>query len=125
MAKRLTMLFILFSLAAGVIVGTPLHERNDGMMECCKRARSKEQSPMAEATRLCCAVNCSTSTPTPSGASFNAAPANFTVTGSIADQIAGLFAKVRIRPATSFVYSREAVSLTSQPSYIRHHAFLV
>jgi hypothetical protein len=103
--KRLTLLIVILSLAVGVLAGTPLHDPNDGMMECCIRAKSKDKSPKAEAARLCCAINCSTTTPTSSGASFNAAPANFTIIDS--------------------AYSREVLARTFQPSYIQHHAFLI
>jgi hypothetical protein len=123
--KRITLLIVILSFAGGVLAGTPLHAPNDGMMECCKRAKSKERSPAAEAARLCCALNCSTTTPTSSGSSFNPAPANFTITKSIADQIAALFARekaVKIDPTS---YSREVLPRTSNPSYIQHHAFLI
>lgn len=119
------MLFLILSLAASVLAGTPLHKPDDGMMECCKRARGKEQSPMAEAARLCCAVDCSTTAPTSSGAAFNPAPANFVVTKSIADQIARLFSKEKAVPVTGFAYSPEILPRTFQPSYIQHHAFLI
>jgi hypothetical protein len=119
------LLILVLSLASGVLAGTPLHAPNDGMMECCKRAKSKEKSRTAEVARLCCAINCSTSSPAPSGASFNPAPANFTITRSIADQIAALFAKKRPVAIDLNSYSREVLPRTSNPSYIRHHAFLI
>jgi hypothetical protein len=119
------LLIVILSLAVGVLAGTPLHDPNDGMMECCIRAKSKDKSPKAEAARLCCAINCSTTTPTSSGASFNAAPANFTITKSIAGQIAALFAKEKAAPIIDSAYSREVLARTFQPSYIQHHAFLI
>lgn len=125
MSKRLTMLILVLSLASGVLAGMPLHDPNYGMMECCKRAKSKEDSQTAEVSRLCCAMNCSTSSPTPSGASFNPAPSNVTITTSIADQIAALFAKEKSAPVASTTYSRKVLPRTSQPSYIRHHTFLI
>jgi len=125
MAKRLTMLMVILALASGVLAGTPLHDPNDGMMECCKRAKNKEQSKAAEVSRLCCAINCSTATPVPSGASFNPAPTNFTVTESIAEQIAALFAKAKAAPITPSAYSREILPRTFQPTYIQQHSFLI
>lgn len=125
MATRLTLLFLILSLASGVLAGTPLHDPNEGMMECCKRSKSMEQSNTAEVSRLCCAMNCSTPTPTPSQGSFNPAPTNFTITASIADQIAALFARRNAAPVVSIAYSREILPRTFQPSYIQHHSFLI
>ncbi|MEP6944406.1 MAG: hypothetical protein ABJA02_00700 [Acidobacteriota bacterium] len=125
MVKRLTLLAVILSLAAGVLAGAPLHAPKDGMMECCKRAKSKEVSPKAEAARLCCAINCTTTSPVSVGTSFNPAPAGFTITRSMADQIAALFpagTNGAIKPAT---YSRESITRTIQPSYIQFHAFLI
>lgn len=125
MARRLTLLIVILSLAAGVLAGTPLHAPNDNMMECCKRAKSKESSSKAEAARLCCALNCSTTTPISSGTTFNPTPANFTITKSIAGQIADLFAKEKAVSINPTSYSREILPRTFQPSYIRHHAFRI
>lgn len=125
MAKRLIMLMVVLALAVGVLAGTPLRDPNGSMPECCKRARSKERSPQAEAARLCCAVNCSTTTPTSSSTSFNSAPVNFTITASIADRIAAIFAKKTAVVAAPAAYSREILLLTFQPSYIQHHSFLI
>ena len=125
MAKRLTMLLVILSLASGVLAGTPLHDPSEGMMECCKRSKSLEQSKSAEVSRLCCAMNCSTSAPTPSPGSFNPAPANFAIIISIADQIEALFAKKRAVQAVPMAYSLDIFPRTFQPSYIQHHSFLI
>ena len=125
MARRLTLLIVTLSLAAGVLAGMPLHPPKDNMMECCKRAKSKERTPKADGARLCCALNCSTTAPTSAGTSFNPAPANFTITKSIADQIADLFIKEKAVSINPTSYSREILPRTFQPSYIQHHAFLI
>ncbi len=119
------MLVVILSLAAGVLAGTPLHAPDDGMMECCKRAKSKDQTPKNEIARLCCAINCSTTSPAPSGGSFNPAPTSFTITKSIADQIADLFASSRPVAVRSNAYSRDVLPRTFQPSYIQLHQFLI
>jgi hypothetical protein len=108
-----------------VLAGTPLYTPMDGMSECCKRAKSKETSPKAEASRLCCAMNCSQSVPTSSGGSTNPTPASFTITRSVADQIAALFTKEKTAPIALSFNSREIFPRYSQPSYIQHHAFLI
>ncbi len=125
MVKRITLLFILIALAGGVVSGTPLHSPNDKMMKCCDKARSKDHSPAAEATRLCCAVNCSESIPTPSGISFSFYPSNKPVSQSIAEQIAALFPTRTVQPSKSPLYSRLVLTRTFQPRYIQHNSFLI
>ncbi len=95
------------------------------MGDCCDKAKSKDQSHEAEMARLCCATNCTTSVPTSSVASFNLAPINFTVTGSIAEQIAALFSNEKAAPVISSHYSRGVVTRTIQPKYVQHNSFLI
>ena len=125
MAKRFTLLFILFALVGGVVSGTPLRSSDESMMKCCDKAKSKERSPSAEASRLCCGLNCSNSAPTPSGSSFNSAPSNFTITGSVVEHIAALFAKEKTAAVTAKPFSREILSRTFQPRYIQNNSFLI
>jgi hypothetical protein len=125
MVRRFALLFLLVALVGGVVSGTPLHSSNDKMMKCCDKAKSGEQSPMAEATRLCCAVNCSDSTPTPSGSVFIFAPSSTTVSQSIADQIAALFPTDEVQLPKPLQYSRVVLTRTFQPRYIQHKAFLI
>ena len=123
--RRLTLLFLLVALVAGVVSGTPLHAPNEKMMSCCDKAKSKDRSPAAEATRLCCAVNCSESVPTTSGAASNFAPASVAVSVSIAAEIANLFAKEREQPTAPASYLREPPQQSPQPTFIRHKALLI
>ena len=126
MRKCLTSLFLLFALAGGVLAGMPLHSPNDeGMMKCCDKAKNGDQSPMAEATRLCCAVNCSDSAPTSSGTAFNFSPSSTTISKSIADQIAALFPTKEIQSPKPHVYLRVVLTRTFQPRYIQHKSFLI
>ena len=125
MIRRLTFLFVLLTLAGSVLAGTPLHDPNEGMMECCKRAKIKDHSPMAEAARLCCAVGCSESVPTPSGISFNFSQSSTTISKSIAEQIAAVFPKEITQFPVSKRYSRKALSRTFQPKYIQHNSLLI
>jgi len=80
---------------------------------------------MAEAARLCCAVNCSEPTPTPSGISFNYSPSDTTTSKSIAEQIAALFPKEITQLPSSPRYSRNTLSRTLQPKYIQHNSLLI
>ncbi len=125
MAKRLTMLIVLLSLAGGVLAGTPRHAGSNMMMDCCDKAKSKENSREAEMARQCCATNCSTTVPTSSVASFNFAPANFTISKSIAEQIAALFAEEKSIPVSPSYDSHEILARTVRPRYIQHNSFLI
>ena|SRR2546430_954204 len=125
MVKRLTLLFLLLALAGGVVSGTPLHSPDDRMMKCCKRAKSKDNTPEANAARLCCAVNCSDPAPGSRGASSNFAPLGFAVSQSIAGQIAALFPARRVQLSTPFRYSREFLPRPFLPKFIQHNSLLI
>ena len=125
MKKWLASLFLLFALAGGVFAGMPTHSEKMGMMKCCDKAKSNNNSQEISLARLCCAVNCTDSAPTSSGLSFNFLPSTVAVEDSIAAQIADLFKINRFKP--SILLSREllVVSLSFQPKYIQHHSFLI
>jgi hypothetical protein len=125
MLVRVSILFVLFALAGGVVSGTPLHSRNDKMMRCCDKARSKDRSPAAEAARLCCATNCTNSAPISFGNPFNFTPTNVTTHRSIADQIAALFPNAKAAPSVSPQYLRKTLTRTFQPKYLQHNSFLI
>src|SRR5258708_6710330 len=125
MVKRLTLFILLLALAGGVVSGTPLHAPNDTMMKCCDKAKSKDKSQEASIARLCCGLNCSESTSTPSGVSFNFSPSNVTVSKSIAEQIAALFPTRKVQTSLSPQYSRETLPRTFQPKFIQHNSFLI
>lgn len=128
MKIRLTSLFLILTLSSGVLAGMPLHtgSANSKMMSCCKKAKSKEQSKEANIARLCCAVNCSDSVPTPSGTSFNFSPSAIIISDSIIKQIASLLL-IKEKPTTTIAYSFGRVPLAQkfQPKYIQHHSFLI
>jgi hypothetical protein len=127
MKKSLTSLSLIFALAGGVLAGMPLHSgnMNSQMMDCCDKAKSKEQSPAADAARLCCAVNCSSPTPTSSPGSFNFTPSNIEISKSIADQISALFVSEKSEPAASIGYSPDIRPRIFQPKYIQNNSFLI
>ncbi len=128
MKKWLTSLLLILALASGVLAGMPLHtgNMNSRMMDCCKKAKSKEQTKEANIARLCCAVNCSDSAPTPSGTSFNFSPSTIIISDSIVKQIAWLLL-IKEKPTTTVAFSFERVPLAQkfQPKYIQHHSFLI
>ena len=125
MKKWFTSLFLLFALAGGVFAGMPLHSEKTGMMKCCDKAKSKDRSPEATATRLCCALNCTESAPTSSGLSINFSPSTVAIEDSIAAQIADLFKIERITPTISPVVKLTSIPRSFQPKYIQHHSFLI
>jgi hypothetical protein len=123
--KRLTLLFVVLAIAAGVVSGMPLHAPNEKRMKCCDKARGKDRSDRAEAARLCCALNCTESTPTPSGVSFNFNPANAAAERSIADQIAALFPVRANRPSPLPLYHPRTPPRPPDAKYVQHHSFLI
>jgi hypothetical protein len=125
MLTRVLILFVLFALAGGVASGTPLHARNDKMMKCCDKAKSKDRSPSAEAARICCATNCSNSAPIAPGGSSNFTPSNVTIYKLIAEQIAALFPKKIATSSATPQHTREIISRTFQPRYIQHNSLLI
>lgn len=128
MKKWLTSLFLIMALVGGVLAGMPLHSENENsqMMDCCKKAKSKEQTKEANMARLCCAVNCSDSAPTPSGTSFNFSPSTILITDSLIKQIA-LLLFVKEKPKATVTISFERIPLPQkfQPKYLQHHSFLI
>lgn len=127
MKKWLTSLFLIMALASGVLAGTPLHSgnMNSQMSDCCKKAKSKEQTREANIARLCCAVNCSDSSNTSQGALFNFSPSSFTISDSILKQIAFLIDRKNPVQTLAVSFERENISPQIQPKYIQHHSFLI
>lgn len=128
MKKSLTSLFLILALASGVLAGMPLHSgnKNSQMMDCCKKAKSKEQSKEANIARLCCAVNCNDSAPTPSGTSFNFSPSVIIISDSIIKQIASLlFIKEKPTTALESSFARQIQTKKFNPKYLQHHSFLI
>ncbi|MEO7658379.1 MAG: hypothetical protein ABIV48_02085, partial [Pyrinomonadaceae bacterium] len=101
MLRRISFVIILFAMIGGAVSGMPLRAPNSKMEKCCEKAKSKIKTASVKAAGLCCAVNCSDPVPTNSNTLTNFAPLNFSVSKSIADQIAALFANERPAPAPS------------------------
>jgi hypothetical protein len=124
MKPRATSLFLILVFASSVMAGMPMHSGKMGM-ECCDKARSKDQTPQANAARLCCAVNCSDPVPTSSGSSFTTAPVNIQVSRSIGEQISALVRVERFRPDRDSFYFQPIPTRIVQPKYIQHRSFLI
>jgi hypothetical protein len=128
MKKWLTSIFLLLALASGVLAGMPLHSgnMNSRMMDCCKKAKSKEQSSEASIARLCCALNCTDPAPTSSSLSYNFSPSTIIISDSIVKQIAQLLYATEKPITVTFVLpKREILPRKNPPKYIRHHSFLI
>jgi len=125
MKRFVTAFFILSTLVGGVLAGTPLQARNDKMMKCCDKAKSKVKTPAVRGAMLCCAVNCSDPAPVSPGFSVNFAPSGVVVSESITAQIASLF-PVGVPTVTGTVqFDNEQLFQAFQPKYIQHHSFLI
>ena len=125
MKKWLASLFLLFALAGGVFAGMPTHSEKMGMMKCCDKAKSNNNSQEISLARLCCAVNCTDSAPTSSGLSFNFSPSAVAIEDSISTQIADLFKIERVKSAISPLVELAGVKRSFQPKYIQYHSFLI
>lgn len=128
MKKWLTTLFLILALVSGVLAGMPLHSGNENsrMMKCCQKARSKEQSKEASLARLCCAVNCGDSAPTPSGTSFNFSPSFLIISDLPIKRIALLlFIKEKPKSTVAVLFQRIPLAQTFQPKYLQHHSLLI
>jgi hypothetical protein len=127
MKKWSISLFLLFTLASGVLAGMPLRAGNmdSGMMACCVKAKSNEQSAEANAARVCCAVKCTDPAPTSPSGSFNFAPANLEISKAVAERISALFKKEKTLPRLAGSYSRKIYPRIFQPKYIQNNSFLI
>lgn len=127
MLRRLTALTFILALAAGTAAGAPLHNGGHdcpmaGMegMDCCEKARARENSPEVLAARLCCAFSC----PQP-------APVNTSGT----EPVQGLSTAAPHPAATPSqahaIHAPRGLSLSltlqseSPPGYIRHSSLLI
>lgn len=127
MKRLMSSFFVLFTLAGSVLAGMPLHGgmMDKNMMKCCKKAKGHEQSPSADAARLCCAVNCNDPAPTSSVSSFNFSPTGVNVTDSILRQLPELLDKRRrIAPVLPAIDVSPTLQ-SSTPKFIQHHSFLI
>lgn len=127
MKRLLSSFFVLFTLAGSVLAGMPLHSglTDKNMMKCCKKAKGHEQSPSADAARLCCAVNCNDPAPTSSVSSFNFSPTGVNVTHSILRQLADLHDKRRWIAPVFPGFDIAPTLRSSPPKFIQHHTFLI
>lgn len=129
MAKWLTSLALFAVLGGHVVAGMPLHSGEQecnmpgmtGDMDCCAKAHTQGNTPQITAARLCCAVNCpSSSTPPPTSSVLRVSPLAV---------VARHPAAIRTRFAVSVSMLRSDSARDhlqhSQPSYIQHLALLI
>lgn len=115
-------------MAGSALAGMPFHSgnMNSRMMKCCQKANSKEQSKEASLARLCCAVNCGDSAPTPSGTSFNFSPSFLIINDSLIKRIALLlFIKEKPKSTVAILFERIPLAQKLQPKYLQHHSLLI
>lgn len=129
MKKWLTTLFLILAMAGSALTGMPLHSGNTNsrMMKCCQKAKSKEKSKEASLARLCCAVNCGDSTPTPSGTSFNFSPSFSNINDSLIKRITllVLFIKEKPKSTEAILFKRIPLAQKFQLKYLQHHSLLI
>ena len=126
MSRRLSSLFLLLVLAGGAFAGTPFMYGKDEMsaMKCCKRMKMNVAS--AQAAQLCCVLNCNEPSPVAPGSTTNFSTTTVSITDSIVAQIASLFNSDLGRTAPVLPRVETApLKKSLQPSYIKHHSFLI
>lgn len=130
MSKWLTSFVLILTLGAGVLVGMPMHEDEQGCnmagmsgdMDCCKKARGQGDKHEVTTARLCCALNCPQSgTGTPTGVQI---PGNSTVQ-TVALHPALLQPPVTIQLSSLRSSWAHSPPQNSNPAYIRHLALLI
>ena len=124
MTKWPISLILIIAFAGGVFAGMPLHTAKMSM-KCCDKARNRDRSPAASLARVRCVMDCSETSPTSSGLSFNFSPSSIAIERSITSQIADMFRVERALPAVGTNYRPATQFLSFQPRYIQHHAFLI
>ena len=122
MVRRLTLLFVLYAILGSIAGGTPLHSGDGQMMACCKKAKSQEQTPQANSTRLCCSLNCSESVPTPPGSSLTFAPTTAEPVVAFLSSLNSVKRSTDAPPARTL-----GPPLRSRPpaKYLQHSSFLI
>ncbi|MDQ2747186.1 MAG: hypothetical protein M3T96_08010 [Acidobacteriota bacterium] len=127
MKKWLTSFFLFFSLATGVLAGTPAltgSAKNDmSAMDCCRKKGMDAKT--VSAAQICCAVNCTNPAPTTPGAAFNFSPSSVIISDSILKQIALLFAQEKPVQTIFYSFERKTLPQIFQPKYIQNHSFLI
>jgi hypothetical protein len=122
MPKRLASLVLVLTLGGSVLAGTPMHSGSSqsGMMDCCKKALEKNDSPSVAAARLCCAMNCNEPGSTTSNPGQNLSQISLEPTAL------GL---VTLPPVTNYKHLRARYALetftSSKPTYILNLALLI
>jgi len=124
MRRGLIIVVLLLAMLSSAI-GTVAHEAENScpipnLPACCKKAQSRENSPAASITKLCCKLNCGESGTTGSSSStgFSSQP------GATVDS-----ASLPLTTSELHDFARRFhtphISLDSHPKYIRHLALLI
>lgn len=94
------------------------------MSNCCKKAKSGEQSAAATAARLCCAANCTDPAGTTSGPSVPL-PVVLKATQCTIERNWALLAAKRVPPTFHYQSDIGIRAKEHLPLFLRHHSFLI
>src|ERR1044072_5675030 len=124
MRQGLIFVLLLLAVLSGAI-GTVAHEADNScpipnLPACCKKAQSRENSPVASISKLCCKLNCGESCTTGSSAStgFSSQP------GSTVDSEYWPWTASEM-PDFARRFHTPHISLDSHHKYIRHLTVLI
>jgi hypothetical protein len=127
MKKWVTAFILLVAIVASVLAGTPMPMHSGekecpmtGMMDCCEKAQGHTDAPEVIAAQLCCALNCSDTSPAWPAGTFNFSPP---VDGLQSTVIVNNFLPLSSGLARS--NSPPGLQSPSNPAYIQHLALLI
>ncbi|HYY97162.1 MAG TPA: hypothetical protein VE642_01145 [Pyrinomonadaceae bacterium] len=128
MVKWLASSFLLAALGISAVAGMPLHSgehecnmpgMKDGM-DCCAKARARQDTPEVAAARLCCAINCSSPGTAQTGIRLRLSPL------AAAAPRANTFKTAPVTLSPVLLYGLvSGHPQHSPPAYIQHLALLI
>jgi|SRR6266568_5836793 len=126
MMKWLTTLVLVVTLGGSVLAGIPLHSNDtecnmSGMMDCCKAALNRSNTPQVASARLCCSLNCSQNGTTPA----NGLRVQPKMQPSLSAHPSGARAILPSMPVLRLSSHSHGPPTDSNPAYIRHLALLI
>jgi hypothetical protein len=126
MMKWLTSLVLVVTLGGGALAGIPLHSNDtectmSGMMDCCKAALSRSNTPQVASARLCCSLNCSQNGTTPA----NGVRVQPKMQPTLSAHLTGAQTILPSMPVLRHGSHSHGPPIDSPPAYICHLALLI
>jgi len=126
MMKWFTTLVLVVTLGGSVLAGIPLHSNDNectmsGVMDCCRAALNRSNTPQVASARLCCSLNCSQNGTTPA----NGLRVQPKMQPSLSAHPSGAQAILPSMPVLRLSSHSHGPTTDSNPAYVRHLALLI